>query len=256
EPISPQKGLITSSAIIIGLLLSMGIIIIKYLMHNNITSLSEITRLSNASISILGMIPKYKKDIPTSQLLIDKSPKSMISEAFRSLRTNLQFMGEVDRNADARTVAITSTTSGEGKTFVAINLAGIIAYSGQKVIVIDLDMRKPKIHLGFDVDNIRGMSTVLIGKSPLMDCIQKSKVDNLDFITAGPIPPNPAELIISSKMKEVLAQLKRDYDVIIIDNPPVGLVTDGIQMVKEADHPIYIFRADFSKKQYVQMVDR
>src|SRR5690606_5959650 len=122
EPISPQKGLITSSAIVIGLLLSMGIIIIKYLMHNNITSLSEITKLGNASISILGMIPKYKKDIPTSQLLIDKSPKSMISEAFRSLRTNLQFMGEVDKNADARTVSITSTTSGEGKTFVSINL--------------------------------------------------------------------------------------------------------------------------------------
>src|SRR5690606_21540009 len=85
EPISPKKGLITSSAIVIGLLFSMGIIIIKYLMHNNITSLSEITKLSNASISILGMIPKYKKDIPTSPLLIDKSPKSMISEAFRSL---------------------------------------------------------------------------------------------------------------------------------------------------------------------------
>ncbi|HKL40002.1 MAG TPA: Wzz/FepE/Etk N-terminal domain-containing protein, partial [Cryomorphaceae bacterium] len=196
EPISPKKNLITTSAILAAVLLSLLIIVIKYLLHSNITSLSEITKLSNASINILGMIPKYKKDIPTSQLLIDKSPKSMISEAFRSLRTNLQFMGEGVSQDQPRVISITSTTSGEGKTFVAINLAGIIAYSGQRVIVLDLDMRKPKIHIGFDVDNLKGMSTILIGKSSLEECVRNSKVENLDFITAGPIPPNPAELII------------------------------------------------------------
>ena len=98
DPISPKKSLITSSAVVVGILISLLIIVIKYLLHNNITSLSEITKLSNASMTILGMIPKYKKDIPTSQLLIDKSPKSMISEAFRSLRTNFNSWGTGIRN--------------------------------------------------------------------------------------------------------------------------------------------------------------
>ncbi|MBK7946788.1 MAG: CpsD/CapB family tyrosine-protein kinase [Flavobacteriales bacterium] len=117
------------------------------------------------------MVPKYKYEIPVSELPIDKNPKSLIAEAFRTVRTNMQF---VDNTAGPKVVAITSTISGEGKTFVAMNLAGIISFSGKRVIILDLDMRKPKIHLGFDVDNIRGMSTVLIGKDTLTDCIRHS----------------------------------------------------------------------------------
>lgn len=256
SPISPQKGLITGGALAVALLLGLGIVVIKYLLHNKITSIKEIVKMTNASITVLGMIPKYKEDIPTSQLLIDKNPKSMIAESFRSLRTNLQFLTDGTQSDEAKMIAITSTTSGEGKTFVAINLAGIIAYSDQRVIVLDLDMRKPKIHLGFDVENNTGMSTVLIGKSELNDSIVHSKVDNLDFITAGPKPPNPAELVMGKRMQEVLKELKSRYDVIIIDNPPVGMVTDGIPMIRQADNPIYIFRADMSTKQSIQLVDR
>lgn len=256
SPIAPQKGLITGGALAVSLLLGLGIVVLKYLLHNKITSINEIVKLSNASITVLGMIPKYKQDIPNSQLLVDKNPKSMIAEAFRSLRTNLQFLTDGTKRGDAKVIAITSTSSGEGKTFVAINLAGIIAYSDKKVIVLDLDMRKPKIHLGFDVENKKGMSTVLIGKSDLDETIVHSKVANLDFITAGPKPPNPAELVMGQRMQEVLSELKSRYDVIIIDNPPVGMVTDGIPMIRQADNPIYIFRADMSTKQSVQLVDR
>jgi capsular exopolysaccharide synthesis family protein len=199
------------------------------------------------------MVPKYKKEVPVSQLLVDKNPKSLIAESFRSVRTNLQF---VDNTPGPKIIAVTSTISGEGKTFVAINLAGIISFSGKKVIVLDLDMRKPKIHLGFGVENTRGMSTLLIAKDTLEECIQKSTLEDLHFITAGPIPPNPSELIISPRMNEIIEELKRRYDVILIDNPPVGLVTDGIAMIQRADYPIYIFRADYSKKIFVQNVDR
>jgi len=236
-----------------GVLVSLIIIVIKYLFHNNITSLHDISKQSNASIGILGMVPKYKKEIPISQLLVDKSPKSLIAESFRTIRTNLQF---VDNSPGSKTIAVTSTISGEGKTFVVINLAGIISFSNKKVIVLDLDMRKPKIHLGFGVDNIRGMSTLLIGKDKISDCIQHSNLSSLDFITAGPIPPNPSELIIGGMMDELLEQLKQIYDIILIDTPPVGLVTDGISIIQKADYPIYVFRADFSKKQFVQNVDR
>lgn len=252
-PISPNRNMILVSYLVTGFIVCFLIILVRYIMHDNITSLHDIAKLSHASIGILGMIPKYKKEIPISQLLIDKNPKSLIAEAFRSVRTNMQF---VDNTPGAKLVAITSTISGEGKTFVAMNLAGIIAYSGKRVIILDLDMRKPKIHLGFDVDNMRGMSTVLIGKDTVDTCVRKSSLENLDFITAGPIPPNPSELIISARMSEVLVELKQRYDVVLLDTPPVGLVTDGLPIVQLADYPIYIFRSDYSKKQFVQNVDR
>ena len=253
SPIAPKRNVVLFSYVLTGVILSFVIVLVRYILHDNITSLNDIAKLSNASIGILGMVPKYKKEIPISQLLVDKNPKSLIAEAFRSVRTNLQF---VDNSTGPKIMAITSTVSGEGKTFVAINLAGIISFSGKRVIVLDLDMRKPKIHLGFGVENVRGMSTLLIHKDSLEECIQHSSVNDLDFITAGPIPPNPSELIISPRMMEILKELKTRYDVILIDNPPVGLVTDGIAMIQLADYPIYIFRSDYSKKAFVHNVDR
>jgi capsular exopolysaccharide synthesis family protein len=222
-------------------------------MHNNITSLHEISKLSHASIGILGMTPKYKNEIPVSQMIVDKNPKSLIAEAFRTIRTNLQFVASEN---EAKVLAITSTVSGEGKTFVAINLGGIISFSNKRVIILDLDMRKPKIHLGFNVENNHGMSTLLIGKDKPDDCITKSSLANLDFITAGPIPPNPAELIISPKMEELLDYLKDIYEIIIIDLPPVGIVSDGVPILKRADYPIYILRANFSKKMFINQINK
>ena len=133
-------------------------------------------------------------------------------------------------------------------------MAGIIAFSEKKVVILDLDMRKPKIHVGFGVPNDKGMSTILIGRNTIDECIYKSSLNNLDFITAGPVPPNPSELIISSRMVEILDQLKERYDVVVADNPPIGLVTDGIRIIKIADYPIYVFRENYSKRNFVQNV--
>ena len=227
-PLSPNRRLIISGSVLIGFILSFIIIFVKYLIYNEITSLEEINQYTDASL--LGIIPKYKKDIPISQLLVDKNPKSAISESFRSVRTNLQF---ISNEPGPKILAVTSTISGEGKTFVAINLAGVIAFSDKRVVIIDLDMRKPKIHLGFNVENINGMSTILIGKDSPDNCINKSSLKNLDFITAGPIPPNPSELILSGRMTELLDYLKSKYDIIIIDTPPVGIVTDGLKSFKK-----------------------
>jgi len=253
SPIIPKPKVTYISFFITSLIVSLIFIILRYLTHNNITSLNEITKLSNASLGVLGLVPHYDNDMPVSMLLVDKKPKSVLAESFRSIRSNLQF---VDSSESSKLICITSTISGEGKTFISINLGGIISFSNKKVIILDLDMRKPKIHKAFDVENKQGMSTLLIGKAKLEECIRHSPTENLDYITAGPVPPNPSELLLNPELDKVIAQLRKKYDVIIADNPPVGLVTDGIVMMQKADIPIYVFRADYSKKQFIQNADR
>lgn len=250
-PYFPSRRLVALSALLGWIIISLALIIIRYLFHNEITSLNEIMKY--LEVPMLGIVPNYKDVIPISQLLVDKKPKSIIAESLRSIRSNLEFLSTSD---GPKVLAITSTISGEGKTFVALNLAGIIAFSEKKVIIIDLDMRKPKIHVGFGVPNDKGMSTILINRNTIDECVFKSSLNNLDFITAGPVPPNPSELIISARMLEVLEELKLRYDVIVIDNPPVGLVTDGIRVIKLADYPIYVFRENFSKRNFVQNVKK
>ena len=117
-------------------------------------------------------------------------------------------------------------------------------------------MRKPKIHLGFGVSNELGMSSLLVDKANYDECIHHSDFNNLDFITSGPIPPNPSELIINGKLTTIVEDLKERYDYVIIDNPPIGLVSDAMEMLKKADYPIYVFKNEFSKKNFVNNLDR
>ncbi len=251
RPISPRPRAIYISGVLASLFLGAGLIFLRYIFYNEIPSLNDILKHTDAPI--LGVIPKYKSAIPKDQLLVLDKPKSVIAEALRSIRTNLQF---IDNSPGSKIIAVTSTISSEGKTFFAVNLAGILAFSNKKVIVIDFDMRKPKIHFGFNVANNNGVSTILSGIDSLEKCIQKSKESNLDFITAGPVPPNPSELILSPKMDELLDELKKTYDYIIIDNPPVGIVTDGMKSIMKANYPIYLFKANFSKRIFIQNVNR
>jgi capsular exopolysaccharide synthesis family protein len=250
-PYFPSQRIVVFSALIGWILVSFALVVIRYLFHNEITSMNEIFKHLDAPM--LGIVPNYKDIIPISQLLVDKKPKSIIAESLRSIRSNLEFLS---KSEGPKVLAITSTISGEGKTFVALNLAGIVAFSEKKVIILDLHMRKPKIHVGFGVPNDKGMSTILINRNSIEECIFKSSLNNLDFITAGPVPPNPSELIISSRMLEVVNELKKKYDLIVIDNPPVGLVTDGIKIIKMADYPVYVFRENFSKRNFVQNVKK
>ena len=251
DSISPRRRIIYFGSLAIALFFGLALILLRYLFFNEITNVGDIIKYTDTPV--LGIIPKYKKDIPASQLIVDKKPKSLIAESLRSIRTNLQF---ISNEPGSKIIAITSTISGEGKTFVAINLAGIIAFSEKKIIVIDFDLRKPKIHIGFGVDNKKGISTILMGINNVEDCIQHSNIEYLDFITAGPIPPNPSELILSPKMKELMEHLKTKYDYIFIDNAPIGVVSDGMEMLLMADYPLYLFKANHSKRIFVQNVDR
>jgi capsular exopolysaccharide synthesis family protein len=154
-----------------------------------------------------------------------------------------------------KTIAVSSSVSGEGKTFVSLNLAGIIAMSGKKTILIDLDLRKPKIDLALKASNKIGVSNALVNQKTWQECVHHSNVENLDFLTAGPAPPNPSELILSEKMANILAELGEIYDVILIDNPPGGVVSDGAQLLSKADIPIYVFKANYSRRSYAERVE-
>lgn len=250
-PIHPQKLLIYGVGLVAGLLVSVLFMAIQFLLHDKITSQKELEKIMHAPI--LGLIPHYKQEkLSSSKLIVTNNPKSSISESLRSIRTNMEFIAAAGNN---QLVSVTSTVSGEGKTFIAVNLGAVFAYAGQKVVVVDLDMRKPKVHIAFESERVqRGMSTILIGKEKIEDCIQESELDNLHFISAGPMPPNPSELLLSPKFDEFLEVLKKKYDVIFLDSPPVGLVTDGILVMKKADLPIYVVRADYSKRAYLKSV--
>ncbi|MDQ4141457.1 MAG: polysaccharide biosynthesis tyrosine autokinase [Bacteroidota bacterium] len=251
-PIYPNKLLVYGIGLAGGLFLGLGLIAGRYLLHNTITSLPELERSSQAAI--LGIIPRYKKEkLSVSKLIIDKNPRSAISESIRSIRTNLEF---ISSPKSKRLISITSTVSGEGKTFVAVNLGGIISQSNQRVIILDMDLRKPKIHLAFEAENTKGVSTILIDRHSVAECIRHTSMPNLDFIPAGPTPPNPSELILNPSFDEMIEELYHSYDIIIVDTPPVGLVTDGILVMRKADIPIYIIRAGFSKKTFLKNMNK
>ncbi|MGV6861492.1 MAG: polysaccharide biosynthesis tyrosine autokinase [Putridiphycobacter sp.] len=249
--ISPNRKLVYVGAFVISLLVGFLLLVIKYITFNVIHNESELKKLLPSNVGVLGVVPKVNKTEDNSVLMVHKKPKSILSETYRNIRTNLQFILNTD---EPNVIAISSSVSGEGKTFVALNLAGIFSLSGKKVVVLDLDLRKPKLHLGFNGDNSVGMSSVLAEKAEWKDCIQQSEIEGLDFIPAGIIPPNPSELIINGTLNKVIKALKETYDLIVIDNPPVGIVSDGVKVLNNADCAIYVFRANYSKRLFAGRV--
>jgi len=252
-PVHPRKLIIYGMGVVFGLIISILIVALSYLLHDKITSQKDLEK--RISIPILGLIPKYMQEkLDFTKLVVNENPKSPVSEALRAIRTNMEFMNTKEK---VKVISVTSTVSGEGKTFIGVNLAAICAYSGQKVIVVDFDMRKPKVHMAFDVPKSnKGVSTILIGKHSIDECLEQSKVENLSFIQSGPTPPNPSELILSSNFLDFLEGLKERFDVIIIDTPPVGLVTDGILVMKNSDLPIYVVRSEYSRMSYIKSIQR
>ncbi|UKN02220.1 polysaccharide biosynthesis tyrosine autokinase [Paracrocinitomix mangrovi] len=250
--ISPNHRFVYVLSVVLTIMLSMVYLLIRYLTFNDIHEPEELKKLLPDQVGFLGVIPKVDTENRYSTLMVHLKPKSALAESYRHIRSNLQF---ILKKNEPNLIAVSSSVSGEGKTFVTVNLAGIIAMSGKKVLVIDLDLRKPKVHEAFNADNKLGMSSVLVKSENWKDCVQKSEIEGLDFITAGPIPPNPSELIIGGYLDSLLVEFKKEYDFVIVDNPPVGIVSDGLYVMKDADCPIYMFRANYSKRYYARRVE-
>lgn len=252
-PIKPKKWMIYSIAGIGWFFLSFFIVGIGYLSFNKITGLQEVERLTD--IPVLGAIPFFTGEKSAiAKLVVDRKSHSAISEAFRSLRTNMQFVISGNKGM---IVSISSTVSGEGKTFVGLNEAAVFALSNKRVLIVDLDLRKPKLDKVFEhVTDRRGISTVLAGMDKINDCIVSSGLENLDLLPSGPVPPNPSELMMSPEMNNILNQLREKYDLIILDTPPIGIVTDGVLAMKKSDVQLFIFRADYSKSQFINYLEK
>jgi tyrosine-protein kinase Etk/Wzc len=251
EPKSPQKMLILGIGLVAGLMLNFFFIGILYLANNKINSVQEIERVID--VPVLGSIP-ISATSAMSPFLVTENPKSRVSEAIRTLRTNLDFFAS---DNGKKVIAISSTISGEGKSFLAINLGGVLALSHKKVILIDLDMRKSKENLPFEIpDKSKGVSTVLIRKNVWKDCVIKTQLPNFDYMASGPHPPNPSELLLNGEFSQLLIDLKKEYDFVVLDTPPVGIVTDGIMAMQHADLSIYVVRANYSKREFLKNLQR
>jgi capsular exopolysaccharide synthesis family protein len=237
-------------AIMLGTVVPLFYIIIKELLDNKIHTVEEIE--SNYAIPVLGVVGKNKS---TNNLAVFERPKSSISESFRTLRSNLQFLFKNTNEDESKTLIVTSSVSGEGKTMVAINMATVFALSGKKTILLGLDLRKPKIYDDFDLSNDAGVVNYLIKQKTLKEVIIKTKIPNLDLILSGPIPPNPSELLLNNSADEMIKHLKKEYDNVIIDTPPVGLVSDALELFQYSDAVIYVVRHDYTEKYMMKMID-
>ncbi|MFC2947706.1 CpsD/CapB family tyrosine-protein kinase [Virgibacillus sediminis] len=183
---------------------------------------------------------QFKTNNKMRHLITKLSPRSPISEQYRTIRTNLQF-ASVDE--ELHTMLLTSAGPTEGKSLTTANLSVVYAQQGKRVLLIDADLRKPTIHYTFRLDNLKGLSNILVGDVSLKEAVAASDIENLDLISSGPIPPNPSELLSSKRMQQMIADARESYDVIIFDTPPVLAVTDAQIISNFVDGSILVVRS-------------
>ena len=239
--IAPRTSMNYLIALILGLLIPAVYLFLKDFFNVSISDRKDVEKLT--SYPIVGQVAQTSSKDP---LVVVNSPKSPIAESFRSIRTNVEF---ITQGKNQSTILVTGDMQSIGKTFNAINVASIYALYGKKTVLLGFDLRKPKLFKEFGLNNNIGLSSFLSNKEPFDSIIQSTTaIPSLDIITSGPIPPNPAELIASEKCDELFKLLRERYDYIIIDTPPVGLVTDAFLLMKHSDVNLFIVRQGVTNK--------
>lgn len=239
--VAPRTSMNYLVALIIGLLIPALFLFLRDFFNVSVNDRKDVEKLTN--FPIIGQVSQSPDKDP---LVVINSPKSPISESFRSIRTNIEF---ITQGKPKSTILVTGDIQGIGKTFNSLNIASIYALYGKKTVLLGFDMRKPKLYQEFGLSNNVGLSSYLSNKDAFESIIQPSnKIPNLDVITSGPIPPNPAELIASEKCSELFTKLKETYDYIIIDTPPLGLVTDAFLLMRHSDVNLFIVRQGQTNK--------
>ncbi len=252
-PISPNKKIIYLAALVLGFGIPVAIIYILSLLSYRIEGHSDVERLTR--VPVIGDVPLNDSDEKYA-IAVRENDNDIMAETFRSLRTNLLFMlGDPDK----KVILVTSTTSGEGKTFIASNLAVSLALLGKKVVIVGLDIRKPGLNKVFHISHKeRGITQYLVApqSTDLRSMIQSSDLSaNLHILPGGAIPPNPTELLARKSLDDAIELLKKDYDYVVLDTAPIGMVTDTQLIARVADISVYVCRADYTHKNDYQLIN-
>jgi len=247
--VGPKTTINLLIGLILGLAVPFLVIVVGDYFNDTVQSKEDIEK--DSKLPIMGEISHNNYDL---ELPIAQHPRSGIAESFRGLRTNLQYLFK--QKDTCKVLAIHSMIPGEGKTFCSLNLACIIAMDSKKVLLLGCDLRKPRLHSIFKVDNKSGLSTYLIGNHALKDIVQSTSTKNLYFVNSGPVPPNPAELLGTEGFRTFIEEAKQDFDYIIMDNAPITLVTDGLLTGKYADANLFVLRQSYSNKNQIKFINQ
>jgi capsular exopolysaccharide synthesis family protein len=250
-PYSPRPTLNLAIGVALGLLIGIGLAFLLHYLDNTVKTQEDIELTLHTPS--LGWIPSIKPDSPSAQdptrfpeLYLYENPKSPLAEACRSVRTNLLFMSA---QKPLHTLLVTSSAPKEGKTTVAANLATVMAMAGSKTVIVDSDMRRPRLHKTFGVSNEKGLTHAVSGQADLDQVVKSTDVPHLDILPRGPATPNPAELLHSEAFHRTLAHLKQSYDRIIFDSPPIQAVTDPVILSTTVDGTILVLKAGITPKE-------
>jgi capsular exopolysaccharide synthesis family protein len=235
--VKPDLKKIYYTFISVGLLISFIIAFVRSILFKTIESIDDLRELT--SVPVVGEV-FHAKEAKESYLVVDDQPRSFITESFRALRTNLEYLSP---NVKSKVILITSNRPSAGKTFCSVNLGAILAKGGKKVLLLELDLHKPKIYSALKLSSDIGLSTILIGKCSFVDAILKSSIENLDVILSGPSPPNASELILSKYLSELFDFAKGEYDYILIDTPPMGIISDAQALMRFSDINLFVINA-------------
>lgn len=247
-PVKPNRRTIWVLAILLGLGLPALFIFIGEILNDKVTTRYDIEKLT--STPILGEIGH---SFSKNTMVVNKTTRSMVAEQFRNIRSNLQY---VLKNSEKSVILVTSSFSGEGKSYVTTNMGAVIALTGKKTVILELDIRKPKLLKGLDIQKGPGISNYLLGKGDLADMIKPVPgQENLFVLGCGPVPPNPAELLLDPKIDELFAWLRNHFDVLLIDTAPIGMVSDAMTLSKFATCTLYLVRQGHTFKKQIALID-
>jgi tyrosine-protein kinase Etk/Wzc len=250
KPISPNKSLIQFIGPFAGLLFGFFLVIARELLRTRIKDRLDVERISQ--LPIVGEIVEYTDRSKGVGIQLFHETNSPFTESMRSLRTNLLFLTAKDVT---KVIAVTSTISGEGKSITSLNLAASFAIMGKRVLLVDADLRKPSLHQALKIEPGQGLSDFLVGYAEWGTIIRSTSYQNLDFMPAGTLAPNPTELFASARFTEFIEQAKQEYDYVVIDTSPVGLVVDALHVLKLVHIGLYMVRVNYSQLHFVERIN-